>query len=70
MTDEMLKALGEKDGYVGINFYPYFLSDAYDEAKPWRPGVKEIADHMITTVPGSSEYFLGLGYMETCLEII
>jgi len=29
LTDEMLKALGEKDGYVGINFYPAFLSDSY-----------------------------------------
>ena len=29
LTDEMLKALGEKDGYVGINFYPAFLSDDF-----------------------------------------
>ena len=25
LTDEMLQALGESDGYVGINFYPAFL---------------------------------------------
>jgi membrane dipeptidase len=29
LTDEMLQALGEKDGYVGINFYPSFLSDDF-----------------------------------------
>ena len=29
LTDEMLQALGEKDGYVGINFYPAFLSDRF-----------------------------------------
>ena len=25
----MLRALGEKDGYVGINFYPAFLSERF-----------------------------------------
>ena len=29
LTDEMLRALGEKDGYVGINFYPAFLSERF-----------------------------------------
>ena len=29
LTDEMLQALGEKGGYVGINFYPAFLSDDF-----------------------------------------
>lgn len=29
LTDEMLQALGEKGGYVGINYYPAFLSDAF-----------------------------------------
>jgi membrane dipeptidase len=29
LTDEMLQALGESDGYVGINFYPSFLSDDF-----------------------------------------
>ena len=27
LTDEMLRAIGEKDGYVGINFCPAFLVD-------------------------------------------
>ena len=84
LTDDMLKALGEKDGYVGINFYPAFLSEQFlsdpadaalfderdqveaafiaDPGNPdrvkawkemqdrletiWRPGVKEIVDHI------------------------
>lgn len=29
LSDEMLQALGESDGYVGINFYPSFLSDDF-----------------------------------------
>jgi membrane dipeptidase len=31
LTDEMLQALGEKDGYVGINFYPSFLTDDFGQ---------------------------------------
>ena len=29
LTDDMLKALGETGGYVGINFYPAFLTDRF-----------------------------------------
>ncbi len=29
LTDDMLRALGESDGYVGINFCPAFLSDDF-----------------------------------------
>ena len=29
LTDEMLQALGESGGYVGINFYPAFLTDDF-----------------------------------------
>lgn len=32
LTDEMLQALGEKGGYVGINFCPAFLSDDFAAA--------------------------------------
>ena len=61
LTDEMLQALGEKDGYVGINFYPYFLSDQYDETKPWRPGVKEIVDHIDHAVKFAGIDHVGIG---------
>ncbi len=32
LSDDMLQALGEKDGYVGINFYPAFLSDRFAQS--------------------------------------
>jgi membrane dipeptidase len=100
LTDEMLQALGEKDGYVGINFYPSFLSDGFgkkpeeaallDEAdrvesafikepgnpekvkawqqmqdrlnaEVWRPGVKEIADHIDHAVKWAGIEHVGIG---------
>jgi len=33
LSDEMLKALAEKDGLVGINFWPGFLRDDIDKAE-------------------------------------
>ena len=61
LTDEMLRALGEKEGYVGINFYPYFLSDQYEEGKAWRPGVKEIVDHIDHAVRLAGIDHVGIG---------
>ena len=46
LTDDMLRALADVDGYVGINFYPYFLSDDYKGEGTPLPGVKEIVDHI------------------------
>jgi len=99
LTDEMLQALGEKDGYVGINFYPYFVSEQFGRrpeeqalleeadqvetawrAQPgnpelveawhkmqdrlktiWRPGVKEIADHIDHAVRLAGIEHVGIG---------
>ena len=100
LTDEMLQAIGEKDGYVGINLYPAFLSDEFcrrpeekailDEAdaveeafieRPadaarreawdkmqdrlrkeiWRPGVKEVADHIDHAVRLAGVGHVGIG---------
>lgn len=100
LTDEMLQALGEKNGYVGINFYPSFLTDDFakkpeeaallDEAdrveaafikepgnsekvkawqkmqdrlhaEVWRPGVKEIADHIDHAVKWAGIEHVGIG---------
>lgn len=58
LTDEMLKALGEKGGYVGINFYPPFLSDHYEEKLP---GVKEIVDHIDHAVEIAGLDHVGIG---------
>ena len=95
----MLQALGEKDGYVGINFYPAFLSDQFaanpedaalmdkadeveaewiaDPGNPekvdalhrmqdrllemWRPGVKEIVDHIDHAVRWAGLDHVGIG---------
>ena len=99
LTDEMLKALGETDGYVGINFCPSFLSDRFasdpadaalmdeadraeaafiaDPADPervraweqmqdrietiWRPGVKEVVDHIDHAVEFAGIDHVGIG---------
>jgi len=99
LTDEMLKALAEKDGYVGINFCPSFLSERFatdpadialceegerveaafiaDPGDParvraweamqdrletlWRPGVKEIVDHIDHAVAVAGIDHVGIG---------
>lgn len=99
LTDDMLRALGESGGYVGINFYPSFLSPRFlanpdeaalmDEAdridaefradtsnkskllawqqvqdrllEIWRPGVREVADHIDRAVSLAGEDHVGIG---------
>ena len=99
LTDEMLRALGETGGYVGVNFYPAFLSDRFlsdpadaalfDEGEQveaafiaapgdpervrawermqdrletlWRPGVKEIVDHIDHAVALAGIDNVGIG---------
>ena len=58
LTDDMLKALAEKDGYVGINFYPYFL---VDDPQRRRPGVCEIVDHIDHAVSICGDQHVGIG---------
>ena len=45
LTDEMLQALGEKGGYVGINFYPAFLRDEFGK-RPEDAAVLDEADRV------------------------
>jgi membrane dipeptidase len=45
LTDEMLHALGEKNGYVGINYNPGFLSDDFGKA-PAEAALLEEADRV------------------------
>ncbi len=40
LTDDMLRALGERDGYIGINFYPAFLSEKFGKG----PGEEALLD--------------------------
>ena len=99
LTDEMLQALGEKDGYVGINFCLAFLSEQFADSpedaalmeeaerveaafiadpgniqkvdawhrmqdrlmEMWRPGVKEIVDHIDHAVRLAGLEHVGIG---------
>jgi len=45
LTDEMLQALGEKNGYVGINYNPGFLSDDFGK-DPAEAALLEEADRV------------------------
>ena len=40
LTDEMIKALAEKGGVAGVNFYPYFLRES------GKATVEDIAEHL------------------------
>ena len=45
LSDEMLRALGEQGGVVGIPFYSHFLDPAFDEPyRRWRADVQPRAD--------------------------
>lgn len=66
LTDDMLRALGEKDGYVGINFYPAFLSDHYEQHLP---GVREIVDHIDHAVELAGVDHVGIGTDYDGIEI-
>lgn len=61
LTDDMLRALAGVDGYVGINFYPYFLSDRYKGEGSPLPGVKEIVDHIDHAVEICGINHVGIG---------
>ena len=61
LTDDMLRALADKDGYVGINFYPFFLSDDYKGEGTPLPGVKEIVDHIDHAVEICGIGHVGIG---------
>lgn len=66
LTDDMLRALKEKDAYVGINFYPYFLVE--DPLKT-PPGVKEIVDHIDHAVRLAGVEHVGIGSDYDGIEI-
>lgn len=57
LTDDMLRALADVDGYVGINFYPFFLTD---DAKPF-PGIPDILRHIDHAVEMCGIDHVGIG---------
>ncbi|MFC1728919.1 M20/M25/M40 family metallo-hydrolase [candidate division KSB1 bacterium] len=61
MSDEMLRALAENGGMIGINYYPEFLSAGSGGGTP-RVDVKTVVDHIdhVVEVTGSYDH-VGLG---------
>ena len=57
LTDDMLRAISDVDGYVGITFYPFFLMD---DARPF-PGIREIIDHIDHAVDICGIDHVGIG---------
>ena len=55
LTDDQLKALFQAGGYVGLNFYPWFLSD------DGRCTLDTLADHMLHMLELGGEGMVGLG---------
>lgn len=64
LSDDMLRALGERDGYVGINFYPHFLSE-----DPSQADVHTIADHIDHAVALAGLSHVGIGSDYDGIEI-
>jgi membrane dipeptidase len=57
LTDDMLRAIADVDGYVGINFYPFFLTD---DAQPF-PGIDDIIRHIDHAVEKCGIDHVGIG---------
>ena len=55
LTDDQLKALFQAGGYVGLNFYPWFLSN------DGRCTLDTLADHMLHMLELGGEGMVGLG---------
>lgn len=65
LTDQMLRDLGAAEGYVGINFYPTFLSDSPDPV----PGVEAIVNHIERALELCGEDHVGIGSDYDGIEI-
>ena len=56
LSDQQLKALAENQGVIGINFYPYFLSD-----KPHDASIDDVIKHIIHASNIMGTEHVGLG---------
>jgi len=62
LTDDMIKAIAEKDGVIGINFVSFFLMDRDKVRNGEIPTVETVVDHidhMVEVIGGTDN--LGLG---------
>lgn len=55
LTDEQLRLLIREGGYVGVNFYPFFLSD------DGKADVKQVAEHIDHICQLGGEHAVGFG---------
>lgn len=61
LSDEMLRALGEKGGVAGINFYSEFLRESQGKTDSGRASVEDIADHALWMIKKAGEDAVALG---------
>ena len=55
LTDDQLKALFQAGGYVGVNFYPYFLRD------DGKASMDTLCDHVVHLMEMGGEKHIGFG---------
>ena len=55
LSDEMIKALADKGGIAGVNFYPYFIN------KAGKATVEDIAEHVMHMYKVGGEDFIAVG---------
>ena len=55
LSDEMIKALAEKGGVAGMNFYPYFVRER------GKISAEDIADHIVHMYQVGGEDFVAIG---------
>lgn len=55
LTDDQLRALFEAGGYVGVNFYPFFLSE------DGKAGLDTVCDHVVHMLSLGGEGHIGFG---------
>lgn len=61
LTDEMLRALGNKGGVAGVNFYSAFLREKNGTGESVRAGLEDIVRHMRRMMDQAGEDAVALG---------
>ncbi|HJC75092.1 MAG TPA: membrane dipeptidase [Candidatus Mediterraneibacter faecavium] len=61
LSDEMLRALGEKGGVAGVNFYSEFLRERRGKSDGGRASADDIADHALWMIDKAGEDAVALG---------
>jgi membrane dipeptidase len=72
--DDMLRAIGERGGFVGIDFYPGHLLQGAFETGARQACVEDVADHLLHAIEVCGEDHVGLGgdfdgFNDTCADL-